>query len=127
VISLLIGIASPACCGLATASPDSSLGSEQAPQSCCIFHRELLGPDFALTKEIRKYYKLTKIQGMEIMEFFLCVMGMVMIVEGLPYFAAPSKIKVWVTKLVELPDSSLRLMGFLLMFAGLGLVYLGRS
>jgi uncharacterized protein YjeT (DUF2065 family) len=52
---------------------------------------------------------------------------MVMIVEGLPYFAAPSKIKVWVTKLIELSDASLRLMGFLLMLAGLGLVYLARS
>jgi uncharacterized protein YjeT (DUF2065 family) len=50
----------------------------------------------------------------------------VMIVEGLPYFAAPSKIKVWVQKLVQLPDSSLRLIGFLLMCAGLGLIYLGR-
>ena len=61
------------------------------------------------------------------MEYFLCVLGMVMIVEGLPYFAAPSKIKVWVQKLVELPDSSLRVIGFLLILAGLGLVYLGRS
>ncbi len=61
------------------------------------------------------------------MEFFLCVLGMVMIVEGLPYFAAPSKIKVWVQKLVELPDSNLRIMGFLLMAVGLGLIYLGRS
>jgi hypothetical protein len=52
---------------------------------------------------------------------------MVMIVEGLPYFAAPSKMKSWITRLVELPDSSLRLIGFLLMVAGLGLVYLGRS
>ncbi|NVM20453.1 MAG: DUF2065 domain-containing protein [Desulfobacterales bacterium] len=60
------------------------------------------------------------------MEYFLCVLGMVMILEGLPYFAAPSKIKVWIQKLAELPDSTLRLMGFLLMVAGLGLVYLGR-
>jgi uncharacterized protein YjeT (DUF2065 family) len=60
-------------------------------------------------------------------EFFLCVVGMVMIVEGLPYFAAPSRIKVWVRKLIELPDASLRLMGFLLMLAGLGLVYFARS
>jgi len=80
-----------------------------------------------LTKEIQEYYKLPKIQGKEIMEFFLTVMGMVMIVEGLPYFAAPSKIKIWIQKLAELPDSSLRIIGFLLMFAGLGLVYLGRS
>ena len=61
------------------------------------------------------------------MRFFLCVLGMVMIVEGLPYFAAPSKIKAWVQKLVELPDSTLRVIGFLLMSAGLCLVYLGRS
>jgi len=84
-------------------------------------------PGFLLTKEIRRYYKLAKTQAGRIMEFFLCVIGLVMIVEGLPYFAAPSKIRVWVKKLVELPDSSLRLMGFLLMFAGLGLVYLGRQ
>lgn len=61
------------------------------------------------------------------MEFFLCVVGMVMIVEGLPYFAAPSKIKVWITKMAELSDTSLRVMGFVLMLAGLGLCYLGRS
>jgi len=60
-------------------------------------------------------------------KYFLCVFGMVMIVEGLPYFVAPSKIKIWIQKLVELSDSSLRIMGFLLMLAGLGLVYLGRS
>ncbi len=61
------------------------------------------------------------------MDYFLCVLGMVMIVEGLPYFAVPSKIRIWVQRLVELPDSSLRLIGFLLMIGGLGLIYLGRS
>ncbi|MDY6953225.1 MAG: DUF2065 domain-containing protein [Thermodesulfobacteriota bacterium] len=60
------------------------------------------------------------------MEYFLCVLGMVMIVEGLPYFAAPSKMKVWIQKMVELPDASLRLIGFLLMLFGLGLVYIAR-
>jgi uncharacterized protein YjeT (DUF2065 family) len=84
-------------------------------------------PDFLLTKEIRRYYNLPKIQVRRIVDYFLCVLGMVMIVEGLPYFAAPSKIKAWVQKLVELPDSSLRLIGFLLMSVGLGLVYLGRQ
>jgi len=60
-------------------------------------------------------------------EFFLCVIGMVMIVEGLPYFAAPSKMKVWIVKMGELPDNTLRVMGFVLMLAGLGLCYLARS
>jgi uncharacterized protein YjeT (DUF2065 family) len=61
------------------------------------------------------------------MAYFLCVLGMVMIVEGLPYFAAPARMKVWIEKLVQLPDSTLRLTGFLLMMAGLGLIYLGKQ
>jgi hypothetical protein len=60
------------------------------------------------------------------MAYFLCVLGMVMIVEGLPYFAAPAKMKVWIQKMMELPDSSLRLIGFMLMICGLGLVYVAR-
>ena len=61
------------------------------------------------------------------MRYFLCVIGMVMIVEGLPYFAFPDKMKPWLQKLMETPDSSLRRMGFGLMAAGLFLVYFGRG
>ena len=57
------------------------------------------------------------------MEFFLCVLGMVMIVEGLPYFAAPEKMKYWVQKVVTTPDSSLRRLGLVLMVIGLFLVF----
>jgi len=60
------------------------------------------------------------------MAYFLCVLGMVMILEGLPYFASPARMKAWIEKLIQLPDSSLRLTGFLLMMAGLGLIYLGK-
>jgi uncharacterized protein YjeT (DUF2065 family) len=60
------------------------------------------------------------------MKFFLCVIGMVMIVEGLPYFAFPEKMKLWVQKLVTTPDNSLRRLGLVLMVLGLSLVYLGR-
>ena len=60
------------------------------------------------------------------MKFFLCVLGMVMIVEGLPYFAFPEKMKVWVQKVVATPDNSLRRLGLVLMVLGLGLVYFGR-
>ena len=60
------------------------------------------------------------------MEYFLCVLGMVMIVEGLPYFAAPARMRAWIEKLIQLPDSTLRLTGFLLMMAGLGMIYVGR-
>ncbi len=61
------------------------------------------------------------------MKFFLCVIGMVMIIEGIPYFAFPDKMKLWVEKMLELPDRSLRVFGFFLMLAGLGLVYWGKG
>ena len=57
------------------------------------------------------------------MDYFLCVIGMVMIVEGLPYFACPEKMKRWVSQILELPDDTLRRLGFALMAAGLGVVY----
>ncbi len=61
------------------------------------------------------------------MEFFLCVLGMVMIVEGLPYFAFPEKMKFWIQNMLEMTDSTLRVMGLFLMIAGLVLIYIGRS
>jgi uncharacterized protein len=60
------------------------------------------------------------------MEYFLSVIGMVMFVEGLPYFAAPDKIKIWISKLVEMESPALRKLGFGLMAAGLFLVYLSK-
>ncbi|MDA8137962.1 MAG: DUF2065 domain-containing protein [Desulfobacteraceae bacterium] len=59
------------------------------------------------------------------MRFLLCVIGMVMFVEGLPYFAFPEKMRPWLKKLLETPESSLRRLGFGLMAAGLLLFYLG--
>ncbi len=61
------------------------------------------------------------------MEFFLCVIGMVMVVEGIPYFAFPVKMKVWVEKMLEMPESTLRRFGLVLMISGIFLVYLGKQ
>jgi hypothetical protein len=61
------------------------------------------------------------------MRYFLCVIGMVMIVEGLPYFAFPDRMKPWLQKLIETPDRSLRRLGLGLMVGGLVLVYFGRG
>jgi uncharacterized protein len=60
------------------------------------------------------------------MKFFLCVLGMVMVVEGLPYFASPAKMKFVLEKVLELPDKSLQRFGFVLMLAGILLVFLGK-
>jgi len=50
---------------------------------------------------------------------------MVMIVEGLPYFAFPEKMKPWLLKLIETPSATLRRLGFIMMACGLALVYAG--
>jgi len=61
------------------------------------------------------------------MTFFLCVIGMVMIIEGFPYFAFPEKIKVFILKITDTPDQTLRAIGLLLMLSGLGIVYVGKK
>ncbi|MCP4020876.1 MAG: DUF2065 domain-containing protein [Desulfobacteraceae bacterium] len=58
------------------------------------------------------------------MKYFLCVLGMVMIVEGLPYFAFPNKMKQVVQMVMSLEDSALRKFGFILMLCGLTTLYL---
>ena len=61
------------------------------------------------------------------MDFFLCVLGFVFVLEGLPYFAFPEKVKVYLLKLQEMPNSTLRLLGLSAIIIGLILVYIGRS
>ncbi|MEA2061270.1 MAG: DUF2065 domain-containing protein [Thermodesulfobacteriota bacterium] len=60
------------------------------------------------------------------MKFFLCVVGMVMVVEGLPYFAFPEKMKSVILSVTDLPDAVLRRFGLILMILGLGVVYFGK-
>ena len=57
------------------------------------------------------------------MKFFFCVIGMVMIVEGLPYFAMPDKMRQMVQTISSMDDRTLRRFGFFLMAAGLAVVY----
>ena len=57
------------------------------------------------------------------MKFFFCVIGMVMIIEGLPYFAFPDRMKEMIRVIAGLDDANLRKFGFVLMLAGLTVVY----
>jgi uncharacterized protein YjeT (DUF2065 family) len=59
------------------------------------------------------------------LKFFLCVIGMVLVLEGLPYFAFPEQLKTLFLKMLETSDTSLRMAGFLAMVIGLLLVYFG--
>jgi uncharacterized protein YjeT (DUF2065 family) len=51
---------------------------------------------------------------------------MVMIVEGLPYFAFPERMREWIVKVAATSDRTLRRVGMALMALGLWFVYLGR-
>ncbi len=58
------------------------------------------------------------------MKLLFCLLGLVLIVEGLPYFAFPAKMKKWMSTIQEIPDSNLRVMGFFTVVLGLLIAYL---
>ena len=82
----------------------------------------------ALTPERRKPLgmRMTPKQRPTGMDYFLCVIGMVMVVEGVPYFAAPDRMKAWMARIMELAPETLRRFGLAMMLVGLLLVYIGR-
>lgn len=61
------------------------------------------------------------------MKDFLCVLGMVFIIEGVPYFLFPEKLKIYLLKVTTMPESTLRFMGISAMIVGLLLLFWGRS
>lgn len=62
-----------------------------------------------------------------IMDFLLCVIGTLLVVEGVPWFLSPPRMKTFLAQLYRTPDSAMRVAGFALMLTGLLLVYLGTS
>jgi uncharacterized protein YjeT (DUF2065 family) len=61
------------------------------------------------------------------MKLFLCLIGLLLVVEGVPYFAFPERMKKWMVMIQETPDHQLRAVGFIAMCIGLVLVYFFRS
>ena len=59
------------------------------------------------------------------MKIFLCVIGGIMVIEGLPYFIFPEKMKIWIQTLQEIPPDTLQKVGFGVVLIGLFLVYMG--
>jgi len=59
------------------------------------------------------------------MKYFICVLGMVLVVEGLPYMTYPDWTKAYLRKLMEISNVALRVMGLLAVSIGLILVYFG--
>jgi hypothetical protein len=61
------------------------------------------------------------------MDYFLSVLGLVLIIEGIPYFAFPERMKAMLSRLPLIPSSSLRLFGTGAILAGLVLIYAARK
>ena len=56
----------------------------------------------------------------------MCVLGVVMIIEGLPYFAFPERMKEVMRAVIGMEEGSLRKIGLGLMTLGLVIAYIGR-
>ena len=57
-------------------------------------------------------------------ESLIIVLGVVLIVEGVPWFLSPRRTKRMLSELFRMNDSALRTLGLVFMLAGLLIVYL---
>lgn len=60
------------------------------------------------------------------MDFFIAAIGLFLVIEGMPYFLFPEKMKAVMLQVLQTPPATLRVMGFLFMAVGLLLVFVGR-
>ncbi|MDT8272784.1 MAG: DUF2065 domain-containing protein [Desulfomonilia bacterium] len=60
------------------------------------------------------------------MDYFLCVLGMVCVIEAIPYIIFPHKMKEFALYMQTLPEKTLQLIGIIVAFTGIGILYLGR-
>ncbi|MBN2374276.1 DUF2065 domain-containing protein [bacterium] len=58
------------------------------------------------------------------MKYFLSVVAMVMIIEGIPYFMFPGRFKDLIRVILDMENSHLRAMGLIIMIIGVVLLYL---
>ena len=48
------------------------------------------------------------------MKFFWCVIGVVLVIEGIPWFLSPQGLKRMLVQMLPVPERTLRMMGLLL-------------
>ena len=58
------------------------------------------------------------------MKLLLLIIGMVLVLEGLPYAAAPDHMQTWLKKLTEIQSRELRVFGIISVISGLILCWL---
>ena len=60
------------------------------------------------------------------MKILITLIGLVLIIEGIPHVASPEATRDWLKRLAEMEPDKLRVMGLSLMAAGLLLCYLAQ-
>lgn len=61
------------------------------------------------------------------MKLFVLLVGMVLILEGLPYVAAPEAMRDWLEKLSTMEPSQLRVFGLIAMAIGLVICFIAQK
>ncbi|MBI1910988.1 MAG: DUF2065 domain-containing protein [Deltaproteobacteria bacterium] len=51
--------------------------------------------------------------------FILSLLAALLVLEGIPYFGFPKAVKGWALMLQEMPERKLRILGFMIMAAGI--------
>ena len=60
------------------------------------------------------------------MKLLVTLIGLILVLEGLPYVAAPEAMQRWLKQLLDLSPSQLRTMGFIAMISGFIVLYFAR-
>ena len=59
-------------------------------------------------------------------KYFLSVIGLVLIIEGSPYFLFPDKLKKFLAQILNISDGYLRVFGQVIMLTGFIVLYLSK-
>ncbi|HBI15275.1 MAG TPA: DUF2065 domain-containing protein [Desulfobulbaceae bacterium] len=60
------------------------------------------------------------------MKTFIMFLGLILVLEGLPYAASPEAMQRWLRQLAELPPAHLRVIGLLSMILGFAVLFFVR-
>jgi len=60
------------------------------------------------------------------MELFITLIGLVLVLEGLPYVAFPEAMQRWLSKLMQMEPAQLRSVGIVSMASGFAILILAR-
>ena len=61
------------------------------------------------------------------MKLLITLIGLILVLEGLPYVASPESMQRWLRQLAAMPSPQLRIVGIVAMTAGFFLCYLAQK